>query len=240
MIEKIVKRIIGVEDAPAWLVREVFKKVEDGLDIDSAVNYLAPKLTEIYKSNIAKYRPGRASIRKASAFLVAEFIERLGYSVEFINLFGASFPAAVRGERLYTPLALILDEKRKSLYLAAKARRLMQSVIQLTMTRNVDGVLVEVVRIEKPPYYYLYTSANVARLIEESRPIVATVNKKLGKLYYYWRHFRERGYLVLVDKEVGGVVVDLLAVGLGRYAVVSRKSKKIGRLRKVLDSIYLV
>ncbi|ACB40425.1 hypothetical protein [Pyrobaculum neutrophilum] len=241
MIEKAVKRVVGVEDAPPWLVREVFKKVEEGLDIASAVNYLAPRLSEIHRANLAKFRPGRASIRKASPFLTAELIERLGYGVQFVELFGHTLPAAVRGERLYTPVVTIFDGKRKSLYLAAKSKRLRESVVQLTTTEEVEGVLAEVVTVDKPPYYYLYVSANVARLIDGSRPIQAEVNRRYGDLYYYWRYFRERGYLVLVGREIGGVAVDLLAVGLGKYAVVSGAGRrKVGRLRKVVDSVYVL
>jgi hypothetical protein len=239
MIEKIVKKLIGVEDAPKWLEREVFKKMEEGFDIEGAVNYLAPWIQQIHRNNLAKYRPGRGVIRKAAPFLTAEAIERLGYRVEFVELFGYTFPAAVRGEGRYTPVVPIFDGKRKSQYIAAKTKKFMRSVIQITTTKEVEGVLAEVVKIERPPYYYLHVPASLSRLIEESLPIEATVNKRYRDIYYYWKYFRERGYLVLVGKEVGGVVVDLLAVGLGRYAVVSRGDKKIARLRKIIDAVYL-
>jgi hypothetical protein len=239
MIEKTVKKVIGIEDAPKWLEQEVLKKIEEGFDVESAVNYLAPWIQQIYWNNLAKHRPGRGVIRKATPFLTAETVERLGYRVEFVELFGSTFPAAVRGEGLYTPVVPIFDGKRKSQYIAAKTKRLMRSVIQITTTKEVEGILADVVKIEKPPYYYLHVPANLSRLIEESLPIAATVNRKYRGIYYYWKYFREKGYLVLVGKEIGGIVVDLLAVGLGRYAVVSGGDKKIARLRKVIDAVYL-
>ncbi|MEM0484083.1 MAG: hypothetical protein QW434_05235 [Pyrobaculum sp.] len=242
MIEKAVKKILGVEDAPKWLEREVFKKMEEsGFDIQSAVSYLAPVIEAVYKSNLEKYRPGGASIRKAAAFLTAELLERWGYRVEFVELFGATLPAAVRGNGLYTPAVPIFDSKRKSLYLASKSRKYMRNVIQITTNPNAEGILAEVIKIQKPPFYYLYTSANIQRLVEESVPMAATVNKKYGNLYYYWRHFRERGFLVLVGREVAGVAVDILAIGLGKYAIVANAGgKKISRLRRVVDAVYLV
>jgi len=239
MIEKTVKKIIGVEDAPKWLEQEVLKKIEEGFDVESAVNYLAPWIQQIYWNNLAKHKPGRGVIRKAAPFLIAEVVERLGYRVEFVELFGSTFPAAVRGEGLYTPVVPIFDGKRKSQYIAAKTKRLMRSVVQITTTKEVEGILADVVKIEKPPYYYLHVPANLSRLIEESMPLTATVNRRYRRVYYYWKHFRDRGYLVLVGKEIGGVTVDLLAVGLGRYAVVSGGDRKIARLRKVVDAVYL-
>ncbi|WP_148683144.1 hypothetical protein [Pyrobaculum ferrireducens] len=241
MIEKAVKKILGIEDAPKWLEREVLRKVEEGLDVDSAVSYLAPLITEVHRTNLAKFRPGGASIRKASVFLTAELIERLGYHAEFIELFGSTLPAAARGGGTYTPVVPIFDKKRKSQYLASKSRKYMRSVIQITTTPDAEGVLAEVVKTQKPPYYYLYTSANVGKLIEDSVPISATVNKKFRDLYFYWRLFRERGFLVLVGREIGGVSVDILAVGLGKYVVVTgANSKKLNRLKKVVDAVYLV
>jgi len=241
MLEKIVKRLVGVEDAPKWLEREVYDRARrDGTDVESVVNYLAPRLYEIYRGNLAKYRPGRHVIRKAAPYLVAELIQQLGYPVAFVNLFGEILPAAVRGEGVYTPVLLFMDAKRKSLYLASKSRKIMQSVVQLTATSEVDGIVAEIVKVEKPPYYYLTTRADLRKHIESSMPITATPSPKYGAIYHYWRHFRERGYLVLVGKEVGGVTVELLAVGIGKYAVVGRHSKKIARLKKLLDGIYLV
>ncbi|MFN3804721.1 MAG: hypothetical protein ACK4SY_06670 [Pyrobaculum sp.] len=240
MIEKIVGRLVGVEDAPKWVEKEVFRKVEEGLDLEGAVNFLAPWLYRIYRANVAKYRPGRSSIRKASSFLTAELIEGLGYRVGFIHLFGEVMPAAVRGGHVYTPVLPIFDARRKSLYLASKARDAMRNVIQLTATREAEGVLAEVIKLDRPPYYYLTTSANLKRLIEESTPISTTRDKKYEALYHHWRHFRQKGYLVLVGREVGGVKVDLLAVGVGRYAVVRDGGRKIARLRKVVDAYYLV
>jgi hypothetical protein len=239
MIEKAVRKILGVEDSPKWLEREVLRKMEEGLDLESAVGFLAPWLQQIHRANLAKYRPGRGMIRKAAPFLTAETVERLGYRVEFVELFGSTFPAAVRGEGIYTPVVPIFDCKRRSQYIAAKTRKLMESVVQITTTKEVEGVLADVVKMDKPPYYYLHVQANLSKLIEESTPITATVNRRYRRVYYYWKHFRDRGYLVLVGKEIGGVTVDLLAVGLGRYAVVSGGDRKIARLRKVVDAVYL-
>lgn len=42
MIEKAVRKILGVEDSPKWLEREVLRKMEEGLDLESAVGFLAP------------------------------------------------------------------------------------------------------------------------------------------------------------------------------------------------------
>ncbi|MEM1597869.1 MAG: hypothetical protein QXP31_04075 [Pyrobaculum sp.] len=241
MIEKAVKKILGVEDSPKWLEREVAKRMqEQGLDVEGAVGYMAPWLSQIHRANLAKFRPGRSSIRKAAKFLAAELIERAGFGVSFVNIFGDVFPAAVRGEERYTPVIPLLDDKKKSLYIASKSRKYMQNIIQITTSREVEGVVVDVVRLERPPYYYLYTEANIAKLVENSAPITATVNKKLEKLYYYWRHFRERGYLVLVGREIGGVAADILAVGLGKYAVVVGEGKRANRLRKILDAVYVI
>jgi len=241
MLEKIVKRLVGVEDAPKWLEREVYDRAQrDGVDIESVVNYLAPWLLEIYRGNLVKYRPGRHVIRKAAPYLVAELIQQSGFQVAFINLFGEILPAAVRGEGTYTPVLLFMDAKKKSLYLASKSRKIMKNVVQLTATGEIDGIIAEIVKIERPPYYYLTTRADLRRHIEGSVPITATPSPRYNAIYYYWRYFRERGYLVLVGKEVGGVAVELLAVGIGKYAVVSRHSKKIARLKKLLDGIYLV
>ncbi len=242
MIEKAIKKILGIEDAPKWLEREIFKKMEEsGVDIQSAVNYLAPVIETVYKSNLEKYRPGGASIRKAAVFLTAELLERWGYQVEFVELFGTTLPAAVRGGNLYTPVVPIFDSKRKSLYLASKSKKYMHNVIQITTSPDVEGVLAEVIKIQKPPFYYLYTSANIRRLVDGSLPMTATVNKRYGNLYYYWKHFREKGFLVLVGREVAEIPVDILAVGLGKYAVVTdARGKKLKRLRKVVDALYLV
>ncbi|MEZ0319316.1 MAG: hypothetical protein ABWK05_04895 [Pyrobaculum sp.] len=241
MIAKAVKKILGVEDSPKWLEREVARRMqEQGLDVEGAVGYMAPWLTQIHKANLAKFRPGRAGVRKAAKFLTAELIERAGFGVSFVNIFGDVFPAAVRGGGLYTPVIPLFDDKKKSLYIASKSKKYMQNVIQITTSREVEGVVVDVVRLEKPPYYYLYTEANLARLIENTIPITASVNKKTEKLYYYWRHFRERGYLVLAGREIGGVAADVLAVGLGKYAVVIGEGKRANRLRKILDAVYVV
>lgn len=242
MIEKVVKELFGVEDAPKWLEKEVLRKIEEsGMDVQSAVHYLAPLIAEVHRANISKYRPGGSSIRKASVYLTAELLERWGYKVEFVELFGTTLPAAVRGEGRYVPVVPIFDTKKKSKYLAAKSKRLMHSIIQISATPEAEGVVAEVLRVEKPPYYYLYTYADIGKLVEEARPLTATVNKKRGKIYSYWKFFRERGYLVLVGREIGGIAVDLLAVGLGKYAVVSGNSgKKVARLRKFVDAIYLV
>jgi hypothetical protein len=185
---------------------------------------------------VRRYRPGRASIRKASVFLTAEMLEMLGYRVEFIRLFGTAVPAAVKGEGVYTPAIPVLDSKRRTRYVAALSRRLMRSVIQITTVRGA-----EVVRVDMLPFYYLYTPADLRPLLEGALPIQAQRDGALNKLYQYWKLFRERGCLVLVGREVGGVVVDLLAVGLGRYAVVRRAGgRKLARLRRVLDGIYVV
>jgi len=65
--------------------------------VESAVNFLAPWLQQIHRANLAKYRPGRGMIERR-LLLTAEIVERLGYRVEFVELFGSTFPAAVRGE----------------------------------------------------------------------------------------------------------------------------------------------
>lgn len=241
MITKAVKKLIGVEDAPKWLEDKVLKKMaEENIDVESAVNYLAPLILNIYRSNLAKFRPGKSSIKKASIFITAELIERWGYGVDFIQIFGEVMPAAVRGAGLYTPVIPIFDEKKRSLYMASKSRKHLYNVIQITTTKNIEGVLVDVVKIDKPPFYYLYTAADLGKMIDSSIPMASlTVSKKHRQLYNYWKFFRDRGYLVLVGKEIAGVRVELLAVGLGRYVVVSNGSR-VGRLRKLVDGVYLI
>jgi hypothetical protein len=241
-VREAVRKLLGVEDAPEWLLRRIVQEMrERGLDVEGAVSYLAPLIERVYGSNVRRYRPGRASIRKASVFLTAEMLEMLGYRVEFIRLFGTAVPAAVKGEGVYTPAIPVFDSKRRTRYIAALSRKLMRSVIQITTVRGAEGVLAEVVRVDRPPFYYLYTPADLRPLLEGALPIQAQRDSALNKLYQYWKLFRERGYLVLVGREIGGVVVDLLAVGLGRYAVVrGAGGRKLARLRRVLDGIYVV
>ena len=69
MIEKTVKKVIGIEDAPKWLEQEVLKKIEEGFDVESAVNYLAPWIQQIYWNNLAKHRPGCGLIRKVACII---------------------------------------------------------------------------------------------------------------------------------------------------------------------------
>ncbi len=235
MIGEIVKRLIGVEDSPKWLEREVYKKIEEGLAVVDAVNYLAPWLWKIYKSNVIRHKPGRSSVRKASHFLVAEFLEQLGYEVTFVQLFGTTLPAA-KSSRGDVPVLPLFDTKRKSLYLAAKAKKL--GIVTVT-TERLEGVTAEVIKLDKSPYYYLFVP-NLKKYIETAPPIAAEVDKKNLDLYYYWRYFRQRGYLVLVEKEIGGVEVDILAVGLGKYAVVREGNRRVTRLKKLVDAVYLV
>lgn len=230
MLAPLVRRYLGVEDAPRWLAAEVERA---GGDPEAAVAAMAPQLAQVLRRNLARFRPGGGSLRKAAPFLAAELVERAGMQPAFVRLAGQTVAAAARGEGLYTPVVALWARRRQA-PLAAVARRHMSRVVALAMDGESEGVVASVERLETPPYYVL--RAPIARLLAAAGAMRLPRDHHMERLYAHWRRFRERGLLTLAWREYAGVLADILAVGLGIYAVAS--GRRARRLARYVDEVY--
>ncbi|MCI4465473.1 MAG: hypothetical protein JHC22_06790 [Thermoproteus sp.] len=243
ILKKVVGEVVGVYDSPDWLVAEILGDLAgwDEVDYDvlrRAVELNSSKLHDVFRRNLQLYRPGRSSIRKAAPYLVAELLEAEGLEPAFIKLNGAILPAAYRGRGLYTPVVPVVEAKRAVLSRLSALAKYPGAYVVASAADGVPGLRLEVRRIQRPPYYYAVVDG-LGRALERAGAMRAKRDGVAGRLYAFWRSYRSRGYLVLAGREVGGVVVDVLAVGLGKYGAVAGASRrKINRLSKFLDEVY--
>lgn len=242
-LRKAVGEMTGVFDAPDWLAAEILGDLPgwDSLSeevIRRAVELNSPKIFGALRRNLQLYRPGRSSIRKAAPYLIAELLEANGYKPAFLRLFGALIPAAYRGRGLYTPVIPVVEAKRAVLNRIAALSRYPGAYVVLSAVDSVPGLKLEVRRVQRPPYYYA-VAEGLGRAVEAAGALRARQDESAARLYSFWKTYRSQGYLVLAGREIGGVVVDVLAVGLGKYGVVAGASRrKINRLSKFLDQVY--
>ncbi|AEA13346.1 hypothetical protein TUZN_1886 [Thermoproteus uzoniensis 768-20] len=242
-LRKVVGEVVGVYDAPGWLIAEILGDLAGWEDVNEdvlrrAVELNSSKLHGLLRRNLQLYRPGRSSIRKAAPYLVAELLEAGGLRPAFVNLFGAVLPAAYRGHGLYTPVVPVVEAKRAVLNRLSALARYPGTYVVLSAVDGVPGLKMEIRKIQKPPYYYA-VAEGLGRALERAGAMRARRDEAAERLYSFWRRYRSQGYLVLAGREVGGVVVDVLAVGLGKYgAVVGASRRKINRLSKFLDEVY--
>lgn len=244
-LRRAVGEIVGVFDAPDWLAAEIlgdlpgWEALSDEV-IRRAVELNSPKIFNILRRNLQLYRPGRSSVRKAAPYLVAELLEASGYRPAFLRLLGAVIPAAYKGHGLYTPVVPVVEAKRAVLNRISALSRYPGAYVVLSAVDTVPGLKLEVRRVQRPPYYYAVADG-LGQAVERAGALRARRDESADRLYAFWRKYRSQGYLVLAGREIGGVVVDILAVGLGKYGAVAKASRrKINRLSKFLDEVYEV
>lgn len=241
-MRRAVGELLGVYDAPDWLAAELLGDLGEWGRVDEElarrlVLLNSPRLSELLRRNLDAFRPGRSSIRRAAPFLTAELIESWGIKPLFVKFEGLSVPAVPRHHGLATPIVPIVEAKRPLLYKLSAMSKFAGSFVVLSAVDGVPGVRVEVEKLKRPPYYYAMAEG-LRDAVERAGAMRLPADKAAWSLYQFWREHRARGFLVLAGREVAGVKVDLLAVGLGRYgAVVGASGRKINRLSKYLDSV---
>lgn len=242
-VRKAVGEIIGVYDAPDWLIGDLLGDLGSWDYVDEVlarrlVELNSPKLFEAFKRNLQQFRPGRSSIRKAAPYLVAELAENAGFKPSFIRLFGVVLPAVYRGGGLYTPLVPVVEARKPVLNLLTTISKYPGASVVLSSVDKVPGLRLEIRRLHKAPFYYAIADG-LADAVERAGALRAPRDEAGERLYSFWSEHRRRGFLVVPGREVAGYVVDMLAVGLGRYgAVVKASRRKINRLSKYLDAVY--
>ncbi|MEZ0248579.1 MAG: hypothetical protein ABWJ97_04840 [Thermoproteus sp.] len=242
-LRRAVGEVVGVYDAPDWLAADLLGDLAGWSEIDEGtlrrlVELNSARLFEILRRNLQLYRPGRSSVRKAAPYLVAELLEAKGLRPAFVRLFGSVFPAARRGDGLYTPVVPVVEAKRPLLNRLSALARYPGAYVVASAVEDVPGLRLEVRRTQRPPYYYAIAEG-LGQAVERAGALRAPRDEQAYRLYSFWKKYRSQGYLVLAGREVAGVVVDVLAVGFGRYgAVVGASRRKINRLSKFLDGVY--
>ncbi|MFB6489691.1 MAG: hypothetical protein TU35_000330 [Thermoproteus sp. AZ2] len=244
-LRRAVGDVLGVYDAPDWLAAELLGDLGGWRGFDEAlirrlVELNSAKLWGVLQRNLEAYRPGRGGVRRAAPYLVAELIEARGVEPAFIRLGSLSVPAVPRGRGLYTPVIPVVEAKRPLLYALSSLSKWAGRYVVASAVESVPGVRLEIRRLKRPPYYYA-VAEGLWSAVDRAGALRAPLDKSAARLYGFWREYRSRGFLVLAGRDVGGVRVDVLAVGLGKYgAVAGAGPRRMNRLSKFLDAVYRV